>query len=135
MGKLQDIEKQRFFNVPEGYFEKLPARIQLRIAAGKADTRDNNIFRHVLQYALPVLLVTAVIFYYSAETPDAELIVASVETADLISYLQEAGLTMEEVLENIDFNAQELEAIENEVYELSLPDLDDETVDFELNTP
>ncbi|MEX2235331.1 MAG: hypothetical protein WD824_24420 [Cyclobacteriaceae bacterium] len=134
MGKLEDIPKKQFFNVPDGYFDRLPAQIQSRIATGKGDTRGNLVFRYALQYALPVLLVAAVLFYYSSIGPDPESILASVETADLINYLQEAGLTTEDVLENIEFNAQELEAIENEVYELNFQNMDDETLDLELNT-
>jgi len=134
MGKLEDIPKKQFFNVPDGYFDRLPAQIQSRIASGKGDTRNNPVFRFGLQYALPMLLVAAVLFYYSSTGPDPESILASVETADLISYLQEAGLTTEDVLDNIDFSAQELDAIENEVYGLNFQNLDDETLDLELNT-
>lgn len=134
MGKLEDIPKKQFFHVPDGYFDRLPAQIQSRIETPKRDARSNPVFRYALQYALPMLLVAAVLFYYSSTGPDPESILASVETADLINYLQEAGLTTEDVLENIDFNAQELEAIENEVYELNFQNMDDETLDLELNT-
>jgi hypothetical protein len=134
MGKLEDIPKKQFFKVPDGYFEKLPAQIQSRIATVKEDTRNNPVFRYGLQYALPILLVAAVLFYYSSAAPDPESILASVETADLINYLQEAGVTTEDVLDNIDFSAQELDAIENAVYELNFQNMDDQTLDLELNT-
>ena len=133
MGKLEDIPKKQFFNVPDGYFDRLPAQIQSRIASHKGDTRHYSVLRYALQYALPVLLVAAVLFYYSSKSPGPESILASVETADLINYLQEAGLTTDDVLENIDFNSHELEALENEVYELNFQSMDDETLDLEMN--
>jgi hypothetical protein len=135
MGKLEDIPRNQFFKVPEGYFDKLPAQIQSRIATRYAETSITPAFRFALQYALPLLLVAAILFYYSISRPNAESILASVETADLINYLQESGLTTEEFLENIDFNSEELEAIETEVYELNFQGMDVEALELELNTP
>jgi len=130
MGKLEEIPKKHFFQAPENYFDHLPVRIQKRIAAGEKTYFRKPAFRYALQYALPLLLLAAIIFY-SSPVPNAESILASVETGDLIQYLQESGLTTEDVVENIQFTNAEVEAIENEVYYL---DQDIKDFDLELNT-
>lgn len=133
MSKLEDIPKKVIFNVPEDYFDKLPSKIQSRIAS-PADRRLRPVFRYTLQYALPLILTVAILFFYIKPEPDAASILATVDTEDLINYLQESGLTTEDLIENIDFNSGDLEAIENEVYDLELPDLRNEEIDVELNT-
>ena len=134
MGKLEDIPKKQFFQVPENYFDELPAQIQSRVAVSKTDRRIRPVFRYALQYALPLLVVAVILFYNYSSGPDVESILASVETADLINYIHESGITTEDLVENIDFNSAELEAIENEAYDLEFGDVENENLDLELNT-
>lgn len=129
MARLEDIPKKQFFKTPDGYFDHLPSKIQSRVAeAGNEHTR-RVIFNYGLKYALPLVIVAAAILYYNSATPDAETILASVQTEDLIDYLQEAELSTEDLLEDVDFTADELEAIENEIYDLDLEGLHEATVD------
>ena len=121
MAGLEDKPK-KFFTTPEDYFEKLSAKIQTRISEMEARRDRKFVFRYALRYAVPVLAVAAGILYYNSVEPDVETILASVETEVLIDYLQEAGMTTDEVLENIEFTDEELDAIENEVYEISFPE-------------
>lgn len=121
MKKLEDIPKKEIFNVPDGYFDALPGKIQARIAAKNSTRETSFIFR----YVLPViaLLFIGIYWYTNDRQPvDAESILASVQTEDMIVYLDDSGITTEDLLEHIDFNASDLEAIENEVYELHLSD-------------
>lgn len=135
MGKLEDIPKKQIFNVPPDYFDRLPLRIQSRVNSRTPDAAPGTFFRYAVGYALPLIVAATVLYYYYVDTrPDAVEVLASVETEDLVIYLQEAGLTTEDVLENIEFNTTELEAIENEVYDLDLPDMEPEEIDVELNT-
>ena len=138
MSKLEVIPKKQVFNVPQDYFDRLPtaiqSRIQSRIATSTAVTPVRPVFRLALQYALPLILIAAILFLYVRPEQDAASILATVDTEDLINYLHQSGLTTEDVLENVDFNSGELEAIENEVYNLELPDLGNEEIDMELNT-
>jgi hypothetical protein len=131
MAKLEDIPKGQFFKAPDGYFDQLPARILSRVSTPR-DPVSRTAF--VLQYAFPAMLLAAVLFYYFAPGPDAESMLSSVQTTELIDYLHESGLTTEDLLEDMDFSSDDLEAIENEVYNLNLQDMDDETLDLELNT-
>lgn len=138
MGKLEYIPKKQVFNVPENYFDKLPAQIQSRISTGKTDQEIKPVYRYALRYALPLLLVfvIGIFFYKNSPGPDAESILTSVQTSDLVNYLNESELSTEDLLENVDFSRAELEAIENEVYDLDLKDfnLDDIYSERDLNT-
>lgn len=131
--KLEDIPKKEIFNVPEGYFDGLPSKIQARIDAQKTGQQESFVFKYKLQYALPMVAILALgIFWFSqfSQTTDAESLLASVETEDLIAYLGESEITTDDVLNHVEFNSEDLEEIESEVYELQL---DDELLDRDLN--
>jgi hypothetical protein len=134
MAKLNDIPRKEFFKVPEGYFDELPSRIQSKLATPLSNTGFTFVSRYGLRYAVPVVLVVIGVFYFLEPRPDVDSMLSSVETAELINYLNESGLTTEELLENIDFNIGEVQAIENEVYSLHDYAVDDEILDLELNT-
>ena len=133
MSKLEDIPKRDFFQVPEGYFDILPEKIQARIEATRPRPLFQPAIRYALAYALPFLIVALVIFYNTGSPPAAESMLASIETADLIQYIQESEITTDEMLDNVAFSADELDALENEIYEMNLEDADMETLDFEFN--
>ena len=120
---LEDIPKKPIFNVPEGYFEQLPGKIQQRIDAGS--NKEVPVFARLrLQYALPALVLLVIVAWLFRTTPatDAESILASVETEDMIAYLNSSELTTEEVLDEVQFNPLDIEDIEMEVYQLQLED-------------
>ena len=130
--KLEDIPKKEIFNVPDGYFDTLPSKIQSRIDAGSSSSQEAFVFRYKLQYVIPFLALLAVgIFWMSKNgaSPDAETILASIETEDLIAYLNESEVATDEVLDHIEFNSTDLDEIETEVYELQLDDILDGNID------
>ena len=132
MGRLENIPKKQIFNVPADYFDKtLPAAIQSRIATRSSDASRQPAFRAALRYALPLVVGAAIVFYYLQPRTDAESILASVETDDLVMYLQESGMTTDDLLETVDLSNEDLEAIENEIYVLEMPG----EPDVELNLP
>lgn len=134
MSKLEDIPKESIFRVPEKYFEELPSRIQSRISAGKSLSSGNLIRRYALRYALPLVVIAAILVYNYYPEPDAESILATVETADIVQYLQqESALTTDDLLDNIEFRTEDVEAIENEVYDLHT-DTDAQDLELEFNT-
>lgn len=123
MKKLDDIPKKPIFKIPEGYFEALPARIQARVSTVPAAASWRPLAGYALKVALPLaIIVTALFFYYRSPATDAAAILATIETQDLIEYLEESDVTTEDVLENLDFNNTDLDAIENQVYDLQIPD-------------
>lgn len=119
MKKLEDIPKKEIFNVPEGYFDKLPTQIQSRVATGQ---KRNFTFIGSLKYALPVvtLLVVGIFWFYPAQQQqDSTAMLAAVNTEDLVAYLNESDLSTDEVLESVDFNATDLDDIEGSVYDVN----------------
>ena len=122
--KLDDIPKKPIFDIPDGYFDQLPVKIQARISAGK-DTEKSFFFQYKLQYVIPVVFLLAVgVVWFAKPQPgtDAESILASVETEYLVAYLNESELTTEDVLEEVDFSSNDVQDIEMEVYQLQLED-------------
>jgi hypothetical protein len=132
MKKLEEIPKNNLFTVPEGYFEKLPGRIQSRIVTGSS-SENSFFFAYKLQYILPAVLVvaSAVTFWLSGLPTEnnSENLLASVETSDLIAYLNDSELTTEDVIENVSFDQEDLNEIEDEVYDENLNGVDLKTVD------
>ena len=130
MKKLEDIPKKQVFTTPEGYFDNLPGKIQARVAV---KTEDRPFYSNALKYALPVVvLLAAGIFWFDQNQSvgnDAESILASVETDALIAYLDESEISTEDLIENLEFSDDDIEAIEGEVYILPLDEAFDDLTD------
>jgi len=139
MKKLEDIPKNNIYDVPEGYFDKLPSIIQSRIA--EKESVHKPFFSYSLRYAIPVLMlaIVAVVWVWSnrKDTMNAEQLLASVDTSSLVAYLEETDVTTDELLESFSLSAEEVTAIESDVYDMDvdqneLNELLDE-YSFELN--
>ncbi len=132
MKKLEEIPKNDFFKVPDGYFENLPTRIQSRISTGSA-VQHSVFFAYKLHYILPVILAGILAFTFWLSGPqtenDSESLLASVETSDLIAYLNDSEITTEDVIENVDFDSNDVEDIEQEVYDPHLDGLEKLEID------
>lgn len=131
MKKLEDIPKKQIFEVPEGYFEKLPGIIQSRVVKPQLERSWWFTYRYSLRFALPaVILLAAGIFWFNSSQTDlnAENILASIQTEDLITYLDEADLTTEELLEHVELDAEDVSTIEESVYEFQFSDSDLEEI-------
>lgn len=135
MKKLEDIPKKEIFTVPDGYFDKLPGLIQARVAA--PDRSREFLPAFSWKVALPAAMVVAAgIFWLTspAEPKDAESILASVETHDLVAYLNESEeVSVDEVLESVEFNDSDVDDIESEVYILDLGEGDIENLMNDLD--
>lgn len=129
MGKLDNIPKEDFFKTPENYFEKLPAEIQSRILAN-SKSPGKLIYRYSLQYALPLIAIAVLLFLFIPAGPDAEKILATVETEELIFYLQDSGLSTEDLVDVIGFSAEDVEDLENTIYTDNFPELDSTSIDL-----
>ncbi|MBK5278441.1 MAG: hypothetical protein JJE09_06225 [Bacteroidia bacterium] len=127
MKKLEDIPKKAIFEVPDGYFDKLPGIIQSRIAETEPSRERTSYFVWSLRYALPALvLVVASIFmyqnYYRNTPSDAESMLASIGSQDLVDYLDEDEVSIEEILDGV--NIYELNPDELNTMELDFSDAD-----------
>jgi hypothetical protein len=114
MKKLEDIPKKNIFEVPEGYFEKLPGIIQARVAK-PAPVR---LWVTSLKYALPVFaLVTVGAFWYmgqSEKTIGQQL--AGIQTEQLMAYLNDADLQIDDLSETVGWDEIDLIDLEDRVY-------------------
>ena len=132
MKKLEDIPKKQIFEVPDGYFERLPGIVQARVTPAR-DPATIAWFmkRSALRYVVPaVVILVAGLFWFdqSATRKDAETILSSLQTQDLIAYLEESDFTTEELVESGMLDAEDVTQIEDEVYEFKLTDKDFENI-------
>jgi hypothetical protein len=129
MKKLEDIPKKEVFDVPEGYFEKLPGMIQSRVSNPGAFSRPAWVYG--LRYALPAVILLAVtIFWFNRPTGDGspEGLLASVQTEELVAYLNDTDLTTDELLEQVHLDGTDASEIENDVYGLNISADDLDTI-------
>ena len=135
MKKLEDIPKKQNFEVPEGYFEKLPGIIQSRVTKPYKERIWGLDHRMALRFAVAVVIFLAAgVFWYSRSqmNKSVENILASVQTEDLITYLSESDFTTDELLEDVQLNSQDAIDIEESVYELQFTDSEFEEIFNEI---
>jgi len=127
MKKLEDIPKADIFKTPEGYFDKLPGVIQSRVTKENAQAVRPFSY-YALRYALPaVILLAAVVFWPTPSNHDntAESILASIDTGDLVAYLNDDEFTLDELLEQVPLDDEDASKIQQSVYSLESPDTTD----------
>ena len=125
MKKLEDIPKKDVFRVPEGYFENLPSIVQSRVAGQKKEKAFSPGFSLAVRYALPVVVLGVIGYFWlgpKAEQKSPESILATIETEDLVAYLNETDLTTEELLESVQLDASDVDELEGEIYGEDLTD-------------
>lgn len=114
MRKLEDIPKKDLFTAPDGYFDKLPGIIQARVAKPE----PKSVWLPVLKFALPVVaLFTVGIFWFSNPTvKSVEAELASINTEQLIAYLDNNEVVWEDVDVDRNWSEDDLLELENQVY-------------------
>ncbi len=123
MKKLQDIPKKQIFSVPENYFDRLPAIIQAKVDGDIKIQLPIKVY--ALKYALPALIMVIIaVVWFSSSTQNGNnevaSLLASVQTEDLAIYLNDSDLTLDDVLETVEFNIDDIEDVEASVYELGV---------------
>jgi hypothetical protein len=116
MKRLDEIPKKSLFEVPDGYFEELPGVIQARVAIPIAIGTEPEAAwgRLALRYALPVIaLAAAAIFIINREpVRSPEEVIASLESEQLVAYLEETDVNIEDLLEAIPLDGTEVDMLE-----------------------
>ena len=136
MKKLDEIPKKQVFNVPDGYFDKLPGIIQARIAEPK--TENKTAWNFALRYALPtvVLLVVGIVWNnQSHKVVNAEQLLSSIQTEDLVAYINDSEITTDELLSDIQLDEEDADAIRGHVFDSNLENesLDDILKEIEID--
>lgn len=139
MKKLDDIPKRNIFEVPDGYFDRLPLKIQARVESTKPSTGSSPFFSFALRYAIPVVLVGMVAAYMFWPKPyqNQDELLASVSTESLVSFLNETDISTEDLIELAKLDeteADSLNAIVNSNFNIEDVDLNEmqDVLDNEL---
>ncbi len=115
MKKLEDIPKKNIFEVPEGYFEKLPGIIQARVAKPES---AKWYWSPTIKFALPVLALVAIglVWFTTQSGGSFEQQLAEIQTEQLIAYLDDGDLNMDELAETVTWSEIDLIELEDKVF-------------------
>ena len=137
--KIEDINKENIFKVPDGYFDSLPLKIQTKIQSAQEPVHIPIYRKSAFRYAVSLaamLLLAIFLFWNYFLTPTPEKLLAQVPTEALISYLESSDISEDELLTDINssvlsgdlFNENDLDM------DIDQPDLSNEDIDRILNT-
>jgi hypothetical protein len=106
MKKLEDISRENIFQVPDGYFEKLPGIIQARVAKPEPTVW----FAPAYKFALPVvaLAIALTVWFTSGQGVTLEDQLNEIQTEQLIVYLDESEVPAELLTEEINLSEEDL---------------------------
>ena len=113
MKKLNDIRKnEELYKVPENYFDEFQARMSdltsEESTVATVPARSTTLAR--LAYALPAVVLLLVVAYWSYTPGDAaEDLLADISTDELIEFLEQEGISEDELISLVDIPIEELE--------------------------
>lgn len=127
---LENIEKKLDLKVPDGYFDKLPDRIQARIEAEK--TSKQVFWQPAVRYAIAasVLLLITFSVITNMSKPSAESLLAEVSDEAVLAYLESTEVSEYEIALMIDDGADDFQKTEMDFLEMM--DLEEESIDYLL---
>ena len=125
MKKLEDIPKKSIFEVPEGYFDRLPLKIQTRVETAST-THSLPVWNLALRYALPVIIIAVALIYYLKPTAyQTEELLAEVSNEHLVAYLSESEINEHDLLEIVNFNESDADSLSQHLNNTLLGDFDE----------
>jgi len=124
MKKLEDIPKKNIFEVPDGYFDRLPMKIQARVETTK-EIHSIPVWNFALRYALPVVIAGLALVYYFRPRPNqTEDLLASISNENLIAFLDESDIDESDLLEIANFNESDADSLSQHLNDTLLGDFD-----------
>jgi hypothetical protein len=124
MKKLEDIAKKNIFEVPDGYFEHLPMKIQAKVETASGP-RSLPVWNLALRYALPVAIVAiALVYYFKPTSYKPEELLAEVSNEHLIAFLSESEINEHDLLEIANFNESDADSLSQHLNNSLLGDFD-----------
>lgn len=131
--KLEDINKDNVFKVPDNYFEEFPDRLQKRIAESEKNKKTPVIrLKRIVQLAAAAVILFFAIYginQMNNQPASIDQILSDISTEELINYLVESDMSTEELLEDLDILiiASNEDLISDEI----IPDesIDEEVID------
>lgn len=131
--KLEDLNKDNVFKVPDDYFENFPDRMQERIREIKPDKKVRVIRMRTLMNiaaAVAVLVVALIgLTRINKDSASIDQLLSEISTEELVNYLIDSDISTDEFLENLDMSiiASSEEPITDEF--MPSESLDEETID------
>ena len=131
--KLEDINKDNIFKVPDNYFENFPERLKKRIMEDEQKKKVPVIrLRPIINWAAAaVILIFAIygITRINDNTASVDQILSEISSEELINYLVESDMSTDEFLENLDMSV--IASTEDPLNDEFIPSdpLDEETID------
>ncbi|MDH5379243.1 MAG: hypothetical protein OEW75_00220 [Cyclobacteriaceae bacterium] len=97
--KLDDIKSREYFTVPEGYFEKLPLKIQKQVESPRSST---SVYLPVLKWA--AVFVVVVVSFFLIMNRDSvqnnpQISLNQFNDSELIDFMLDNGVTAAEILD------------------------------------
>jgi hypothetical protein len=127
MKKLDDIPKKNIFEVPDGYFDRLPMKIQAKVET-VTDRHSLPVWNLALRYALPLMIVALALVYYFKPAPHrTEELLADVSNEHLVAYLTESDININDLLEIANFNDADADSLSQHMNDTLLGDFDSDS--------
>jgi len=124
MKKLDEIPKKNIFEVPEGYFDRLPMKIQARVETGR-ETFSIPLWHIAVRYALPIIVVGFSLFYFfKPESNNVEDLLTSISNEHLMAFLDESDISENDLLEMANFNDSDADSLSQHLNDNLLGDFD-----------
>lgn len=137
MNKDKNVRKNsEVFKVPENYFDEFQAKMsdatseyaKEKYSWSSGKSKSNLRWTYVVP-AFMIVLVFGYLLFFNSETETNTL--AEISTADLIDYLEEEGVTEEELISYLDYEAEEIDLypeseLLNDINDSDLQNLSDE---------
>ncbi|MES2730169.1 MAG: hypothetical protein V4714_00405 [Bacteroidota bacterium] len=98
--RLDDMEKQNIFSVPDGYFETLPSIIQAKAIKPRLELIWFGWRRWSVAFASVALLLMGIWFFTHNQTTTPAQNLAKVSSQEIIDYLKESDITQNELIES-----------------------------------
>ncbi len=133
--KLDNIDKKEVFEVPEGYFEDLPLKIQARIDAEKPKSVVRSVPSWSLAMAASALFVLAFVFIFSDKESTVDDLLAEVSNEELVAYLDQIDLDEYDIASAFEDDVDALNLEETNVLDgIDMEDqvLDDVLLEYDL---
>lgn len=131
--KLEDINKDNIFKVPDNYFENFPERLQKRIEETEQQKKTPVIrLRPIINIAAAAVILMFVVYgitQINDNSTSIDQILSEISSEDLVNYLVESDMSTDEFLESLDMSV--IASTEDPITDEFIPSdpLDEETID------
>lgn len=119
MSQLDNIPKKLIFEVPDGYFERLPQVIQSRTTKVQ-HAHTKRYLQFTVRYALPLVLLGVALWLWliPVKKQSAEILLSEVHTEELIRYLLETDVELDDIFQIAELEELAADGVEDEVFSL-----------------